>query len=82
MRDKFQRNLFRDTGDLFKRGNSERQFNTLPSNQPEDQTAFAQWIYGDVRRGGKTSRPPGTPGAESSGAQRKQECDFGDFWLL
>lgn len=73
MHEKFQRDLFRDTGDLFERGNSERQFYTVPSNQPEDQTAFAQWIYGDVRRGGKTSRPP--PGAGSS----KRECDFGDY---
>ena len=91
MRDKFQRDLFRDTGDLFERGNSERQFYTVPSNQPEDQTAFAQWIYGDVRRGGKTSRPPGghgsssltgaagSSGSGSSGSSRKRECDFGDF---
>ena len=58
MREKFQRDLFRDTSDLFERGNSERQFFTMPSNQPEDQTAFAEWIYGDTRRGGKATRPP------------------------
>jgi hypothetical protein len=58
MRDGFQRCLFRDTSDLFERGNSERQFFTMPSNQPEDQTAFAEWVYGDARRGGRATKPP------------------------
>lgn len=58
MREKFQRDLFRDTSDLFERGNSERQFFTMPSNMPEDQTAFAEWVYGDTRRGGKATKPP------------------------
>lgn len=62
MRRSFRSDLFQDTSDLFERGSSERQFFTMPSNQPEDQTAFAEWIFGDSRRGGRPSRPPEAPG--------------------
>jgi hypothetical protein len=69
MRDKFQRDLFRDVSDVWERGNSERQFHTMPvTSLPNNQTAFAEWIYGDVRRGGRASRPP------TSGSDRV--CDW------
>jgi hypothetical protein len=59
MRDKFREDLFRDVSDVWERGNSERQFHTMPvTSQPNDQAAFAEWVYGDVRRGGRASRPP------------------------
>jgi hypothetical protein len=70
MRDNFQRDLFRDTDDLFERGNSERQFFTMPSNQPEDQTEFAKWIYGGENMGGRATKPPwksGEPHPSGSG---------------
>jgi hypothetical protein len=37
--------LYRDIDDLFERENSQRQFYTVPTTYPNDQTAFANWCY-------------------------------------
>ena len=37
--------LYRDIDDLFERENSQRQFYTVPTTYPNDQTAFANWLY-------------------------------------
>ncbi len=45
--EKFNYNLYRDTGDLYGKNNSQRQFVTMPSTTiPNDQTTFAKWCYG------------------------------------
>jgi hypothetical protein len=42
----FTDNLFRDTGDLWDKFSSDRQFYTLPNTQnPNDQKQFAEWCY-------------------------------------
>jgi len=42
----FNAKLFRDSGDLFDRMASQRQFYTMPSTTiPNDQTGFANWVY-------------------------------------
>ena len=42
----FNSRLFRDSGDLFDRMSSQRQFYTMPSTTiPNDQTGFAEWVY-------------------------------------
>lgn len=42
----FTENLFRDTGDLWDKFSSDRQFYTLPNTQnPNDQQQFAEWCY-------------------------------------
>ena len=42
----FNYNNFRDVDDLFVRGNSQRQFYTMPSTTiPNDQDGFAKWLY-------------------------------------
>lgn len=39
-------NLYEDTSDVFNRGNSQRQFYTMPNTQnPNNQTDFAKWCY-------------------------------------
>ncbi len=44
--DKFNYNLYRDTGDLYGKNNSQRQYVTMPSTTiPNDQTTFAKWLY-------------------------------------
>jgi hypothetical protein len=46
MRDKFDRNLFRDSDDVYHRKASDRQFYTTPiTTIPNDQEAFAKWCY-------------------------------------
>jgi hypothetical protein len=43
----FNEDLYRDVTDVFGKGNSQRQFYTVPGNQiPNDQGGFAQWLYG------------------------------------
>ena len=45
--DLFNEDLYRDVTDVFGKNNSQRQFFTVPGNQvPNDQGAFAQWLYG------------------------------------
>lgn len=47
--DKFQVNLYRDTGDLFEKKNGQRQFYTNPiTTIPNDQDGFAKWLYGNA----------------------------------
>ena len=41
----FDENLYRDVEDLFDRENSQRQFYTVPQQNPNDQTSFANWCY-------------------------------------
>ena len=42
----FNNSLFRDVNDLFGKGNSQRQFYTVPGNSiPNDQDTFAKWLY-------------------------------------
>jgi len=42
----FNESLFRDVNDLFGKGNSQRQFYTVPGNSiPNDQDTFAKWLY-------------------------------------
>ena len=44
--DKFNYNLYRDSGDLYGKNNSQRQYVTMPSTTiPNDQTTFAKWLY-------------------------------------
>lgn len=45
--DCFNKDLYRDVGDLFERQNSQRQFYSLPQSFPNDQNAFAQYCYGN-----------------------------------
>lgn len=45
--EKFNYNLYRDSGDLYNKNNSQRQYVTMPSTTiPNDQTTFAKWLYG------------------------------------
>jgi hypothetical protein len=42
----FNKNLYQDTGDIFNKENSQRQYVTMPSTSiPNDQTAAAKWMY-------------------------------------
>lgn len=44
--DKFNYNLYRDTGDLYGKNNSQREFYTAPCTTiPNNQTQFAKWLY-------------------------------------
>ena len=43
--DKFNKDLFMDTGDLFESKNSQRQFYTIPSPNPPDTIKFANALY-------------------------------------
>lgn len=44
--EKFNYNLYRDSGDLYGRNNSQREFYTMPSTTiPNDQNTFAKWLY-------------------------------------
>ena len=55
----FETDLYRDVSDIFGKENSQRQFYTVPGNQsPNDQGAFAQWLYGTpptCKEGNKTA---------------------------
>lgn len=43
----FNEDLYRDVKDVFNKNNSQRQFYTVPgSNVPNDQSSFANWLYG------------------------------------
>jgi hypothetical protein len=45
--DLFNEDLYRDVTDVFGKGNSQRQYYTVPGSQvPNDQGGFAQWLYG------------------------------------
>jgi hypothetical protein len=45
----FRRNLYSDMDDAFDRNTSSRQFYTVPGTSlPNDQAAFARWLYGDM----------------------------------
>ena len=45
--DKFSARLYQSVGDVFTKENSQRQFYSVPvRTYPNDQTAFAQWLYG------------------------------------
>lgn len=42
----FDKNLYRDVDDIFHKNASDRQFYTTPNTTiPNDQTAFAKWLY-------------------------------------
>jgi hypothetical protein len=43
----FNKDLFRDVGDLFERQNSQRMYYTIPYTTVPDQTGFANWLYGN-----------------------------------
>ncbi len=43
--DCFKDNLFMNAQDLFERENSQRQFFTLPTMNPDDQTKLGKWLY-------------------------------------
>ncbi len=44
--DKFNYNLYRDSGDLYNKNNSQREFYTTPCTTiPNDQTMFSKWLY-------------------------------------
>lgn len=44
--DKFNKNLYRDLGDVFEKENSQRQFYTTPiTTIPNNQDKFAKWLY-------------------------------------
>jgi hypothetical protein len=57
--DLFNEDLYREVQDVFGKNNSQRQFFTVPGNQvPNDQGAFAQWLYGTpptCKEGNKTA---------------------------
>jgi len=43
----FNEDLYRDVKDVFGKGNSQRQFYTVPGSRvPNDQSSFGQWLYG------------------------------------
>ena len=47
----FEEGLYKDVGDIFSSMSSQRQFVTNPSTTiPNDQNAFAQFLYGDVNK--------------------------------
>jgi hypothetical protein len=47
MKDNFERNLFKDAGDLFDKANGQRQFYQMPSTESAPDTiAFAKYLYG------------------------------------
>ena len=42
----FNKNLYRDVGDLYGKDNSQREFYTMPSTEVvSNQTSFAKWLY-------------------------------------
>jgi len=42
----YQKDLYRDVGDLYNKSNGQREFYTTPSTTfPNDQTSFARWCY-------------------------------------
>lgn len=43
--DFFNKDLYRDMSDLYDVKNSQRQFYTIPHGYPNDQQAFAEWLY-------------------------------------
>ena len=46
----FNNDLYRDFKDVFGKENSQRQFYTVPGSRvPNDQGAFAQWLYGQPK---------------------------------
>ena len=46
----FNKDLYRDFKDVFQKGNSQRQFYTVPGSRvPNDQGSFAQWLYGQPK---------------------------------
>jgi len=57
--DLFNEDLYRDVTDIFGKGNSQRQYYTVPGSQiPNDQGGFAQWLYGTpktCKEGNKTA---------------------------
>jgi hypothetical protein len=55
----FNDNLYRDIDDVWGQKTRTRQFITNPSTSvPNDQEAFAEWLYSDMRSTGKKTRPP------------------------
>lgn len=47
MDNQFVKNLPRNVWDIYNKNNSQRQFYTVPNNNlPNDQTKFANWLYG------------------------------------
>ncbi len=46
IKDKFEKNLYRNTVDLWERNNSQREYYTMPNTTiPNDQINFAKWLY-------------------------------------
>lgn len=55
----FSDNLYRDIDDVWGQKTKTRQFITNPTTSvPNDQEAFGEWLYGDMRHNGKRTRPP------------------------
>jgi hypothetical protein len=49
IKDKYNKNLYRNVDDLFETENSQRQFFTIPDTRlPNQQKEFAMWLYGDI----------------------------------
>jgi hypothetical protein len=44
----FNKDLYRDVGDVFEKKNSQRQFYTVPQSNPPNTVQFAQWLYGNT----------------------------------
>jgi Family of unknown function (DUF5762) len=71
----FEANLYRDVDDVFQRRSSSRQFYaTANTTIPNDQTAFAQWLYGGARSGKQLH-------ADAAGATTGADGDDGPLLL-
>lgn len=58
----YRRGLFENVDDVWGKHNSERQFYTVPvTGVPNDQGAFAEWVYGALRCKGKNTVLPRSP---------------------
>ena len=57
----YAKGMYRDLDDVWGQRTAARHFITNPvTATPNDQAAFGEWLYGDMRRsGGKQVRPPG-----------------------
>lgn len=56
--DSFHNDLFRDVDDVWGRQTSSRNFYTIPNTKlPNDQTEFAEWLYGSKQQAGCREDP-------------------------
>lgn len=66
--DKFFHSFPQSEYDLYNNGHSQRQFFSMPSTTiPNDQTSFANWLYGDMKKTCK-SNPMNCTGSEAFGS--------------